>query len=242
MQDLRKITRRFDPKDGFRIELHSHTSAASACSSIAPEDMAFMYKKAGYGGLVITDHFLTGNTCVDRTLPWDQQVDLFFEGYERAKVAGDMIGLRVFEGIEYSDYGTDFLLFGLERDFIKAHPEMTKMEPEEFLPFFHEAGAFIIQAHPFREASYVRQVRSYAPYVDAIEVINLGNWEAEYDRKAREEAERYGKPMTAGSDCHHFGDGYFGAGIILKEEPKDLAEICRIIGSGKGYDIFGGDR
>ena len=239
MQDLRKITRRFDPAEGYRIELHAHTSAASACSSIAPDDMAFMYKKAGYGALIVTDHFLTGNTCVDRTLPWEEQVDLFFQGYEMAKKAGDMIGLKVFEGLEYSDYGTDFLVYGLSRDFIKAHPEMTKMLPEDFLPMFKEAGAFIIQAHPFREASYVRQVRSYASYVDAIEVTNLGNWEIEWDQKARNEAIKFGKPMTAGSDCHHFGDEYFGAGIILNKEPKDLIEVCEIIRSGKDYEIFG---
>ncbi len=239
MNNLNTITRRFDPADGFRLELHLHTRNSSACASLDAADAVLMYQKAGYGGLVVTDHFLTGNARVDKTLPWETQVDLFFNGVDEAVKKGKEVGFTVFEGLEYTDWGTDFLVYGLSRDFIKAHPEMTKMTPEQFLPFFHDQGAFIIQAHPFRQASYVREVRSYIDYVDAFEVINLGNKDPEFNRLAYEEAKRKGKRMTAGSDCHGFGDEYFGAGILLDHKPSSLAEVCNIIRSGN-YSYFGG--
>lgn len=241
MCDLSTIMPFFEAgHDGFCLELHLHTKNASACSSVSAGDMARMYKKAGYDGIVVTDHFLTGNTSVNRELPWDKQIDEFFKGFDEAFEVGKEIGLRVFEGLEYSNHGTDFIVLGLDRDWIKKNQQMFYMEPEEFLLLFKKAGAFIIQAHPFREAHYVRSVRDYSDYVDAIEVVNLGNCNPEWNKKAYELAKRKNMPMTAGSDCHHFGNEFFGAGIKLDHEPKDLKEICEIIGSNKGFSYFGG--
>ena len=239
MNNLSEITKRIGSVDGFVLELHLHTSSSSACATLSPEDAVLMYQRAGYDGIVVTDHFLTGNTSVDKTLPWETQVDKFFEGYDRAYKKGQEVGFRVFEGLEYSYFGNDFILLGLSRDFIKAHPEMTKMTPTEFLPFFHDAGAFIIQAHPFRDEYYVREVKVYSDLVDALEVVNLGNHDENFDKLAFEEAKKKGLPMTAGSDCHKFGDKYFGAGIILQHEPSDINEICNIIKTGN-YEYFGG--
>lgn len=227
--------------DGFYLETHLHTSNASACSSMTATDMVKMYKKAGYDGVIITDHFLTGNTSVNRELSWKEQVRDFFKGVDEALVAGEEYGLRVFEGLEYSNHGTDFIVLGLSREWISNNPSMKYMDPEEFLPMFREAGAFIIQAHPFREADYVREVRAYPELVDALEVVNLGNRQKIFNDRALELAKKCGKPMTAGSDCHHFGNINFGAGICIDHEPKDLEEICSIIKSGKGYSIFGED-
>lgn len=226
--------------EGFCLEMHLHTSNASACASVSAGDMARMYKTAGYDGVIVTDHFLTGNTCVNRELPWEEQVDVFFKGFEEAYEVGKEIGLRVFEGLEYSDHGTDFIVLGLDRDWIKNNRKMIYMQPEEFLPLFREAGAFIIQAHPYRVAHYVREVRQYPDNVDALEVINLGNVEDEWNKQAFELASSRNIPMTAGSDCHHFGNQFFGAGVRFDHVPKDLKEICDIIKSGKGYSIFGG--
>lgn len=226
--------------EGFCLEMHLHTSNASACASVSAGDMARMYKTAGYDGVIVTDHFLTGNTCVNRELPWVEQVDAFFKGFEEAYEVGKEIGLRVFEGLEYSDHGTDFIVLGLSREWIKSNQRMIYMQPEVFLPLFKEAGAFIIQAHPYREAHYVREVRQYPDLVDAIEVVNLGNSDNTWNEKAFELATNRQMPMTAGSDCHHFGNCFFGAGIRLDHEPKDLNEVCDIIKSREGYTIFGG--
>lgn len=242
MEDLNLISDFFenssDFNSGFRLETHLHTSEASKCSNLSPADAVRMYKKAGYDGIIVTDHFLTGNTSVDKTLPWETQVDLFFKGYENALEEGKKVGLRVFEGLEYSDFGTDFIVLGLSREFIKNNPQMVQMTPEEFLPFFRAAGAFVIQAHPFREASYIREVRSYAEYVDAIEVINIGNRNSLFDDKAYELASKYNKLMTAGSDCHHFGNEFFGAGILMNREPKDVNDLIGMLADGNCYSYF----
>lgn len=226
--------------EGFCLETHLHTADSSACGCVNARDMVRMYKKAGYDGVIVTDHFLTGNTCVSRELPWKKQVERFFQGFEEAYDEGQKIGLRVFEGLEYSNFGTDFIVLGLDRQWICDNQEMIYMTPDEFLPMFKNAGATIIQAHPYREADYIRTVRPYPHLVDAIEVVNLGNRDDEWNKKAYKLAQMMDKPMTGGSDCHRFGNDYFGAGIRIDHEPKDLAELCEIIKSGKGFHFIGG--
>ena len=56
----------------YKYELHCHTSESSRCGQTSASDMADFYKKAGYTGLVITDHFLNGNTTVPKDLPWEE--------------------------------------------------------------------------------------------------------------------------------------------------------------------------
>ena len=55
----------------YKFEMHSHTNWCSACGNSSPEEMAAAYWDAGYAGMVITDHFLSGNSAVDRSLPWE---------------------------------------------------------------------------------------------------------------------------------------------------------------------------
>ena len=31
----------------------------------------------GYNGIIVTDHFFNGNTCVPEYLPWKERVDMF---------------------------------------------------------------------------------------------------------------------------------------------------------------------
>ena len=56
-------------------ETHLHTRGVSACGSTEPEDYIAVYKKAGYAGIFVTDHFFNGNSGIDRTLPWEEMVN-----------------------------------------------------------------------------------------------------------------------------------------------------------------------
>ena len=62
--------------------------------------------------MVVTDHFFNGNTAIDRSLPWEEKVELYCRGYENAKEEGDKIGLDVFFGVEWAFHGDEFLLYG----------------------------------------------------------------------------------------------------------------------------------
>ena len=48
----------------FLYETHLHTSEASACANVSGREQARIYRKAGYAGIIVTDHFFNGNTAV----------------------------------------------------------------------------------------------------------------------------------------------------------------------------------
>ena len=81
----------------YRYETHLHTCEASACGIAHGRDYIPFYRDLGYHGLFVTDHFFGGNTAVNQSLPWRDQVDRFCEGYEQAKAEGDKRGVQVLQ-------------------------------------------------------------------------------------------------------------------------------------------------
>ena len=202
----------------FRYETHLHTSEASACAVSTGAEMAKAYKALGYDGVFVTNHFFNGNTCIDRSLPWEEKVRLFMQGYYNTKAEGDRIGLSVFFGWEYSylSEGTDLLTYGLGEDFLLAHPDLCEISAAEYFHLIHENGGFIVHAHPFREAPYITMARLFFDRVDGVEVINAGNQAEIFNERARLYATSYSLPQTSGSDSHN-AEAIGGCGIIVDE-------------------------
>lgn len=117
----------------YKYETHLHTKEGSACSSAPAADMARAHKAAGYDGIFVTDHFFNANTAVPRDLPWEDRVDRYFLGYEHAKEVGDEIGLKVWFGCEFTVYNADFLIYGMEKDWMKANEELLMHTDERVL-------------------------------------------------------------------------------------------------------------
>ena len=69
-------------------DVHVHTAEASKCSPQPGAEMAEEYHAKGYTGIIVTDHFLNGNTRVPADLPWKERIRLFCLGYEHAAERG----------------------------------------------------------------------------------------------------------------------------------------------------------
>ena len=186
----------------FLYETHLHTCQASACGRSTGKEHARFYKTAGFTGIIMTDHFFGGNTAVNRELPWEERVDCFWSGYEDAKEEGDRIGLDVFFGLEQNYSGDEYLIYGLSKEYMKAHPEMEHWTRRQQLDEVHRAGGCVIQAHPFRIRGYMDRIRLGNLFCDGIEAANLGN-EPLDDARAYRMGQEYGLLMTAGSDNHY---------------------------------------
>ena len=112
----------------YRYETHLHTTAASACAKSAGSEYISFYKDLGFDGIIVTDHFFNGNCCVPKNLPWEDRVDIFCSGYEDAKAEGDRQGLKVFFAWESRFHGDEFLVYGLDKEWLKAHPDMLEWD------------------------------------------------------------------------------------------------------------------
>lgn len=216
----------------YKYETHMHTVEASGCASATGREMVRAHIDAGYAGMIVTDHFFNGNTAVPDDLPWDQRVDLFCSGYENAVEEARGTGFRVFFAWEYTYHGTDFLTYGLGKDFLLAHPDMMSWGLKEYFNIVHDHGGFISHAHPFREASYIDTIRLFPEYVDAVEVINSSHGDPRFDKKALKFAKEHSLLQTAGSDTHHI-DTLNGAGMEFDFEIKSIEEFIEAIKAGE---------
>ncbi len=212
----------------YRYETHLHTSPVSRCADASVADTLRFYKSLGYAGVFITNHFLDGNVGIDSSAPYDEKIRFYFSDYEEGKRIGAELGLDVFCGVELSYLGTDFLVYGLNKEWYLAHPEIMQMPKSRELPFLMKHGALVIQAHPFREDSYIDHIRLYPRCVHGVEVINACRTEQE-NRMASLYADAYGLLRTAGSDNHHGARQKLLAGMETDSPLADEADfICRL--------------
>ncbi len=221
--------------DGYLYETHMHTCEGSACSRASGAELARAYSKAGYTGIIVTDHFVYGNTAVDRKLPWTEWVEKFCLGYERAKEEGDRIGLQVFFGWESGYNGTEFLIYGLDKQWLLEHPEIREATVQEQYELVHAGGGIVCHAHPWREAPYIPEIRLFPEYVDAVEGYNGNHFSKvvrktprpEFNDRAVAYAAEHGLPLTAGSDQHGV-DMIFG-GMVFPRKLTDIHDFNRAV-------------
>ncbi len=185
----------------YLYETHLHTAPVSRCGRAGVEETLSFYKRIGYAGVFITNHFIDGNLNIDRSLPYETRIHFCFSDYEKGVTIGQRIRLSVFCGVEISDQGTDFLIYGLDKQWYLEHPEIEFMKKSTLLTLFRKSGALIIHAHPFREAHYIDHIRLFPRVVHGVEVYNANRSDSE-NEMARRYAEHYGLPIFAGSDNH----------------------------------------
>ena len=214
----------------FTVQMHMHTCETSACGRAGGAEMARACKEAGYDMIVITDHFFNANiVCRDKGLSWEEMVECLFAGYRAAKEEGDRIGLTVLKGWETFTKGPEYLTYGLDEEFLLAHPDIADVPKDEYLRLVKEAGGFCIHAHPYRAASYIPPFDPDPYTVEAIEVYNAGNGDPEWNAKALELARKHNLIEVAGSDAHRTDEIKKGAMRFphALRDTKDLVEALR---------------
>ena len=183
----------------YKYETHTHTSEVSVCSILPAAELVHYFKGLGYTGIFVTDHFLVQETPEMKTRSWPERIDFFCHGYEAAKQEGEKVGLDVFFGWEYAYGWAHFLTYGLDKQWLLAHPDLPDWEVLDYFDRVREAGGFVVHAHPFRER--VDLVQLAPRHTDAVEVFNAGRPD-DANRYARDYANSFGLFKTAGSDVH----------------------------------------
>lgn len=218
-------------------EMHQHTALCSACSPADPVDMVRSLKKAGFAGVVMTEHFFHGNTAVRRNQPWEDFVGAFERCYDIARQEGERLDFDVLFGIEEGvGGGKEVLLYGITPAFLYEHPQLRDADLPTLSRLVREAGGLLFQAHPFRVREYF--VNPWEPlpaeYLDGVEGYNLHNGELE-NRKAVSFAEENGLLISAGSDDHVLEDTRYG--IVSPHRLRDEAALAALLRSGE-YELY----
>ena len=220
-------------KNGFYVQTHIHTSETSACGQACGRDIARACKAAGYGLIVITDHFMNANIGVSKRAPWRDKVEYLFRGYRAAKAEGDKIGLNVLKGWETNTYGPEYLTYGLDEEFLLANPDIAEVDSAEYLARVHEAGGFVSHAHPFRKRFYIPDFTPDTERVDAFEVFNGAHDDPSFDARALQVALEYGLIMAAGSDAHEV-EGVARGAMRFPHVISDMDELITSLRAREG--------
>jgi len=233
----------------YRYETHCHSAEGSACSRLSVTDLVHLYRDHGYAGLVLTNHF-TGNFAFENDISWRDRVNRYFDICEDAAEVGKTCGVQVFPGMEHSamydvsnyrtSTGTDFLVYGLSREWWLDFGGAFTTYVEKDLDVFRAAGAYVIQAHPFAEARHIDFVRLLPRHIDAVEVVN-GCKDDETNARALWFARSYGLAMSGGSDTHRVGDGHRLCGVETDAICENIFDLIEAIRSGNGRP-FAGDK
>lgn len=215
----------------YRYETHCHGSQCSACSRSTTQELVAAYHRAGFTGLVITDHFIYGNTAVDRNLPWEDRMRCYYKAYTDAHEFGEKLDFDVIFGIEhaYGD-GKEVLIYGIDLDFLLENSDIPTLTLDELVRRVHAYGGVVIQAHPYRNRSYINMdVEPRADLVDGIEVYNLGNQRHE-DQQALVLSRERDYILTSGGDIHTAGDPRLGmAGVVFPYRVRNEKEFAQAL-------------
>jgi hypothetical protein len=188
---------------------------------------------------MVTDHFFNGNCSLSKRLPWKEWVNRFCQGYEDAYNEGLKHNFDVFFGWEETFDGfDDYLVYGLDKNWLLDHPEVRNWTRGEQYRTVKEAGGCVVQAHPFRQRAYIPKIVLSSGCIDAVEIVNGAHQDVSFDALASRYAKKLGKPVTAGTDIHDASDIQYNEifGIYAEKKLNNIGDYVDIILNNK---IFG---
>lgn len=213
----------------YKIETHLHTCHSSPCGKVDANTIARLYTEAGFHGIVVTDHFFH-YTCRPHcwNIPYQDYFKVFIEGYHQLCRAAEPYGLKIYKGAEvrFDESVNDYLLLNYPDVLLADSLDVFTMGLERFSPLCREAGALLVQAHPFRD----KNTPVDPSLVDGIEVRN----ESPRAPNHNELTIAYGAEhpellQLCGSDFHRPEDVGCGGIVtdILPEHETALAALLR---------------
>ncbi len=208
----------------YKTELHLHTSPASRCAEVPPEQAVELYAKLGYHSIVVSNHFFDGMRSYGNK---KQAIEAYLADYDQTVIAGKKYGVHVILGCEvrFTENINDYLLFGIDRDELSEVYDRLELGTQEFSKWFRREDRLFIQAHPFRNGI----TRIPPEYLDGVESFNMHPHHNSRVGFAAKYAKQHNLIPTAGTDYHHLGHEGMAA-LLTKTEIStswDIVDVLR---------------
>lgn len=217
-----------------KIDMHVHSSDFSPCGEISVAELIPLYRKAGFDGFALTDHFFRGGAEIQKKAGHPDFGKAYLDHFRRAEELGRRSGFRIFLGFEmqFDESPDHFLVYGMPEDLFAQWDALLAMGLKNFSALARERGFPVYQSHPFRDG-----IRIVDPaYLFGMEVVNGHSMFDNRNDIARAWAEKYNLHGIAGSDCHELCD-LGSAGIETDETLRDTADLLRVLKTSS-YRIF----
>ncbi len=209
------------------FETHLHTDESSSCGQVPAQEQVAYYKRGGYDGIIVTDHFQPRDRDrISGKYDWEKRIELQHRGFEIAKQF-ETPDFTVLWGMEirFKGFDNDYLVYGADREFFLEHPDLTESDIETFSRLVHEHGGIaLFQAHPMRDDMTLVEPK----LLDGIEVYNGNSSHNSRNEIAEHWADFHGLRKLSGSDCHTPWMAAPG-GIRLERRPKDEKDFAQML-------------
>ena len=222
-------------KKMFKTELHCHSKDVSACARVDVETIVKRYLENGYSTIVLTNHFNEGTYYHHNSKSWNEFIDVYVNGYKKlVECANGRLNVLFGMELRFSDNINDYLVFGITEEFVRNNEFFYNLNPEKFHNIAKENNMLFIQAHPFRHNMTIVNEK----HLDGIEVFNGHMGHNSNNDIAEIWADKYNLIKTSGTDFH-YPDVPINAGIITKDEIKDMDSLVKILKNGE-YELIKG--
>ncbi len=205
-----------------KTEFHLHTAETSPCGKVPARELVRAFAAAGYGAMVVTDHYLPGMFESRETR------GLFLKGYREARAAAEGMEFTVLPGMEFrfAAADNDFLIYGMEEADFPALPEdLCGYALPDFHAYCRDHGFLVFQAHPFRPWCQVQD----PAYLDGAEVNNGNVRQENNNALALAFARRHRLLEVTGGDVHQLSDIRKNALFVPETllTPRGIVEYLR---------------
>ena len=225
MSKIQEIKQQLLAQYPYKFELHAHSSPASCCSDLSPNDLVERCKNAGASGLVLTNHAIWWM----REQPKEEWCAQYLKDYRDTKEAGEKLGVKVLLGFEvrFPQSNNDYLVFGPDESFIPAVWEYVAGDLESFYAACHDHDCLILQAHPHRNGNEPAN----PDCLDGYEVFNMHPGHNSRVAVAAKLHAQHGGVITGGTDFHH-PDHEGSLFTCFAEMPESERDLVRLLRSG----------
>lgn len=226
----------------FKYEMHAHCEECSKCASSPAVDIVRAYHKAGYAGMVFTDHSCTGYSAVPTEWPWEMRVHRYYEAYLQAKKVGDSLDFDVHFGWEhYYGHGKEVLTYGIDLEFLLQNADIPELSVEAYCERVHAYGGYVAQAHPYRMRPDIdATIQPPIACLDGVEVYNAANGPCQNAKAMLLAVAHPELGRLSGADCHFVGDHIGAAGLAFDRRLRTKEELLAALREGEGQIIADG--
>ena len=212
-----------------KVEMHCHTDG-STCADYTIQGVVADYKRAGYGAIVVTNHYAYKEYVRQGSSTPIEYAKRFLSWIEDAQNAGKEQNLKIFFGMEvrlkYNN--TEYMLYGFEKKFVLENPELYNLTQEQLFDLANQNDIFMYQTHPFR----VGVVAGDPRFMHGAECFNGHYHHFNNNKLAKEFCENNKLVKVVGTDFHH-DDQPITTAILVPDEINDSIELTKYIRENK---------
>lgn len=224
-----------------KIETHSHSAGGSRCGTVTSEQLIEEYLKAGYGGVVLTNHYCRSYYSKYPGQTHKEKIKFYLSLRDDLQEKAKKFNFKVFTGAEIRvvtplDTYSEFMIYGFDDSLLYDNKPLFELTQKELFELSEKNNLFMYQTHPFRNGVMTGNPK----YMHGAEAFNGHFHHLNSNEIATTFCESNNLVKMSGTDYHDYLQP-INAGIYIPKEINTNAGLAEFLRKGK-FDIIQGKK